>query len=610
MTPPAADEAAVTPGPPAVAAPRRPAVLRLAEGAVLFLLLALAGTVLNGYRYGDSNHGITVPMMKRVGDPSLYSSDIVVATAERYPTLLYSALARVLPGGEAVPLAFFVLFVVSMAAVFGAVYRLGRAFGGESVGLLAVAAAFPVRIGLAGSILYRVLFSHGDVATAVCLWALVFFVEGRRVLPLLLLSLSAYNHLLYSAYLLVPLTLVVLWESRAVGARRTLRVLAAAVLPLLPLAAWFLSHRAPLTAEWLDLLQRRSAHHSFPSAFAEQYADAVFLLALAAFALPRLRPARRAFVLLFAAGVGLLFALGWLFSEWHPVKAVLQLQPFRAWRYAGLLAHVLIAADVVQGFRHGGWARVLAPPVALIAFAPGLEPLLPLAVALRAAATAWPAALGLRLLGVASLLAFGGWGTGRPDLAVFADYLSRVVTSTVVRTLALAALVWVARPRGLRAHAVATAAAGALAVFWVAPDAWSRARARWEADPWYDVQRWVRQSTPTSAIVLTPPEETGFRVFSERTVVGEWKDGTQQYFDEAFVREWGERMTALGRERFPLHSDATLLELARRYGAGYVVLPAKPPRPGLELAYRNREYAVYRAVPASSPEGTPSGPRS
>ena len=50
------------------------------EGATLSVLLALAGTVLTGYRYGDSNHGITVPILKRLMDASLYPGDVMVAT--------------------------------------------------------------------------------------------------------------------------------------------------------------------------------------------------------------------------------------------------------------------------------------------------------------------------------------------------------------------------------------------------------------------------------------------------------------------------------------------------------------------------------------------------
>ena len=72
------------------------------EGATLATLLAIAGTIVTGYRFGDSNHGITIPILKRLMDPTLYPGDVMVATAEKFPTIFYRALALVLPGPSAI----------------------------------------------------------------------------------------------------------------------------------------------------------------------------------------------------------------------------------------------------------------------------------------------------------------------------------------------------------------------------------------------------------------------------------------------------------------------------------------------------------------------------
>src|SRR5688572_30153163 len=106
------------------------------EGATLALLLAIAGTIVTGYRFGDSNHGITVPILKRLMDPSLYPGDVMVATAEAFPTVFYRALGLVLPGTGAIPAAFFVLYVISIAATLAGAYRIGRWAGGEAAGVL------------------------------------------------------------------------------------------------------------------------------------------------------------------------------------------------------------------------------------------------------------------------------------------------------------------------------------------------------------------------------------------------------------------------------------------------------------------------------------------
>jgi hypothetical protein len=558
------------------------------------VLLALAGTVLVGYRFGDSNHGITVPILKRMMDPSLYPGDVMVATGERFPTIFYRALALVLPGTGSIPPAFFALYVLSIAATLAGAYRIGRWAGGPAAGAVALLFAFPVRIGLAGEALYRVAFSHSHVASALVIWAMVWFLEGRRLLPLLVLSLGAYNHVLYSVYVLVPMLLVVLTERRQAGNRRTVTLMAAAVLPLLPIVGWSLAHSAPMTPQWLELLRLRSSLHSFPSAFIEDLPSAAALLALAALSLSRMGEDRRRLVMWFLIGVALQFVLGSVFTEYVPLKAVLQYQPHRSWRFLALLLQAIVAAGVVAGWREGGLARAIAAATAVVMFVPELTALLPVVLIAQAVAGRPSAATWARLLAAGVIVGIDGWGDPRPEWGFAADLIPRLSTSAVLAAAALALLIVVGIERGGAARRLLAAAAAAGAVFWLGPDVYARARARWEQGAWRDAQNWVRANTLRSAVVLTPPSQTGFRVFSERTVVGEWKDGTQQYFDDAFVREWGARMEALGGEQFPQLPDDQLRALARRFGASYLVLPLKPRHPGLADVYANRGFVVYR----------------
>jgi hypothetical protein len=565
------------------------------EGATLALLLALAGTILTGYRFGDSNHGITVPILKRLMDPSLYPGDVMVATAEAFPTVFYRALGLVLPGTGAIPAAFFVLYVISIAATLAGAYRIGRWAGGEAAGVLCLLFAIPVRIGLAGEALYRVAFSHSHVASALTIWAIVWFLEGRRLLPLLVLSVGAYNHLLYSAYMLVPMVLVVIyegWQSRAW--RRMAGLLAAAALPLLPLAVWSFSRGTPMTAEWLELLRVRSSHHSFPSYFGADLPEAVALLALGVLAASRATEDRKRIFALFLLGTAAQFVLGTLFTEYWPLKAVLQYQPHRVWRFQMLLLRGMAAAGIVIGFRAGGASRLSAIATGLILSVPGLEALLPLAVVAQAAVSRPAAPAWARLFAVSMLVVVTGWDDRELLFTLTNENLRLLWHTQVLAAAALLVMVVVARDAAPRARVAFTVAAAVLTVGALFPYAYSVARVRWESGPWRAAQNWLRQNTPPDAVVLTPPKEAGFRVFSERTVVGEWKDGTQQYFDDAFVREWGARMEALGDEYPKLRADE-LLALAARYGASYIVLARRPRPPELVVAYENPSFVVYKA---------------
>jgi len=566
------------------------------EGATVALLLAIAGTIVTGYRFGDSNHGITIPILKRLMDRTLYPGDVMVATAEKFPTVFYRALAFVLPGTDAIPAAFFVLYVIAIAATLAGAYRIGRWAGGPWAGILCLLFAIPVRIGLAGEALYRVAFSHSHLASALTIWAIVWFVEGRRALPLLVLALGAYNHLLYSVYVLVPMALVVLWEGReSRDGRRAGMLLALAAVPLLPLVIWTLSRGVPMTPEWLGLLRLRSAHHSFPSFFGNDLPDAAALLALAVLAASRAPGDRKRLLALFLAGTALQFVLGTVFTEYWPIKAVLQYQPHRGWRFLMLLLRAMAAAGIVEGYRAGALSRVAAGATGVILFLPGLEALLPLAVLAQAAVGRPPAAPWARLLAVAIVASLTGWDDRAVVDTLTNANIRLLMHPLVLAAAALAMMVAVARDSTPRARQVLTATAAALTLAVLFPYAYRVARVRWESGSWRAAQNWVRENTPPGAVLLTPPQEAGFRVFSERTIVGEWKDGTQQYFDDAFVREWGSRMEGLGDEyaRFP---DEQLLALAHRFGAGYIVVPRRNRPRALPRLYENAGFEIYSAT--------------
>ncbi|MCU0242408.1 MAG: hypothetical protein MUF51_08295 [Vicinamibacteria bacterium] len=565
------------------------------EGIVLSILAALVSTIVVGYRFGDSNHGITVPILKRLIDPSLYPGDVMVATAERFPTIFYRTLAALLPDTQAIPLAFFVLYVLSIAATYGAVYRIGRFFGGPTVGFLAAAIVFPVRVGLAGEALYRVAFSHSHVSSAMTLWAIAWFLEGRRITPLLLLSLGVYNHLLYSLYVLAPMLLIVCWEGRSVGWRKALLQIASGVLPILPLGVWMMGQQAPLTAEWLELLRLRSAHHSFPSAFGGDLPTAAALLALAALAAARLSGDKRTLLAGFLLGISLQFVVGTMFTEMWPIKAVLQYQPHRAWRFLMVILQAVIATGIVEQFRAGGYRRFVAIVTGAILFHPGLEVLFPVVLVLQVLASD---VLWARLMAILTLVSVPNWGEREIDfLPLLGDYLRRLPTGLVLNACALALLIYLGRKQGGRWRVALTATAALALVFWYGPDVSARARVRWQSasDHWRLAQEWARDNTSKGSVYLTPPKLTGFRVFSERTVIGEWKDGTQQYFDPQFASEWGTRMEVLAGDRFPRLADEQLIEISARYGATHIVLPTRPLRKQLILAYKNPSFAIYRA---------------
>ena len=543
------------------------------EGATLSTLASLSSLTLIGYRFGDSNHGITVPILKRFIDVSLYPGDPLVATGDRFPTVFYRFLGALLPSTDWVPLSFFLLYVLSIALTYAAVYRMACwvSGGDAATGLLGVLLAMPVRNGLANESLYRVAYSHSHLASGLDLMALALFLQGRRLLPILIVSFGVYNHALYSLYLLVPFTLAILWESREVGRRTTLIRLAWAWIPTIPFLASAISNGKPMTEAWLALLRLRSAHHSFPGTFGDMLPDAVVWMLLGVAAASRTdRPRLRALApLLFATA--LLFVLGTVFTEVIPVKAVLQFQPHRIWRFLSVVLLAFMAGDIVRLWRTSSLMRVLAAFYFFAVFATGMEQLGPLIVIAVMAANNPPLPTWLRILAAVALV-----GLDWPDRAVewteyVSEFIRRFQNQAVFAILGAGLLTVLARREAPRKRRVLTIALFLIVVGPLMGDNYRRQRGRFEQGSFRAAQNWARLNTPKNAIFLTPPKEAGFRVFSERGIVGEWKDGTQQYFDDAFSAEWGRRMDIVMALEYGRFTDEQIVSIARQFRASYVV---------------------------------------
>jgi hypothetical protein len=566
------------------------------EGATAALLASLASLTLIGYRFGDSNHGITVPILKRFIDRSLYPGDALVATGDQFPTVFYRFLGALLPSTDWVAFAYFALYVASIALTYAAVYRIAvwASDGDRTTGVIAVLLAMPVRTGLAGEALYRVAFSHSHLASGIDLMALALFLEGRRLLPLLILSLGVYNHALYSLYLLVPFTLTIFWEARTTDRRTTMTRLAAGWLPVLPFLLNAIAKGKPMTQEWLDLLILRSSHHSFPGFFGDSLPDAVVWLLLGTAAASRARAGRLLSLGIFLVATALLFVAGTLFTEVIPLKAVLQFQPHRIWRFLAVILLAFMAKDIVLLWRTSPMMRVLSGVYFLSIFATGLEQLGPLVLIAVFAANQPPLPTWLRLLGAAALV-----GLEWPDRTVVwteyvVEFLRRFQNQQIFAVLGVGLLLGlaVADPRRRRALSML---AFLLTIGPLFIDGYRRQALRFEQGSFWAAQTWARANTPKSAVFLTPPKEAGFRVFSERAIVGEWKDGTQQYFDDGFAKEWGRRMEVVMAQEFPKYTDDEIADLARRFGADYIVFQGRRRR--LPIVFDGGSTVIYSVPP-------------
>jgi hypothetical protein len=134
-------------------------------------------------------------------------------------------------------------------------------------------------------------------------------------------------------------------------------------------------------------------------------------------------------------------------------------------------------------------------------------------------------------------------------------------------------------------------------------------------DDFEDVQRWMRQNTSPSEVVISPPYLYGFRLYSERTVVGEWLDTVLGVLDEAYTKKILERMTdlcnseifghcdgeygytcqMLCRDQYNALDEGNFVEISQKYNASYVVVE-KSKQLEFPPLYENEGFKVYRIV--------------
>lgn len=106
------------------------------------------------------------------------------------------------------------------------------------------------------------------------------------------------------------------------------------------------------------------------------------------------------------------------------------------------------------------------------------------------------------------------------------------------------------------------------------PDNEQRFRESWQN--WREVCEWVRLNTPEEAVFITPFQQQTFKWYASRTEVVAWKDIPQ---DAGSIVEWSKRLKRIQEpQKFSefgllMYPDDRLAELAKEYGADYLLLP-------------------------------------
>ncbi len=108
---------------------------------------------------------------------------------------------------------------------------------------------------------------------------------------------------------------------------------------------------------------------------------------------------------------------------------------------------------------------------------------------------------------------------------------------------------------------------------------------------WMETQLWAKNNTSPKSIFLTPPYLQGFRVFSQRTIVGESKDGGVIFYSVKYAKEWKKRMADLFE--YFTNQEENILLLQKKYQFSYLAVEKDKFNLPFPKVFENSLYIIY-----------------
>jgi hypothetical protein len=108
---------------------------------------------------------------------------------------------------------------------------------------------------------------------------------------------------------------------------------------------------------------------------------------------------------------------------------------------------------------------------------------------------------------------------------------------------------------------------------------------------WLDAQIWAHASSAKQCIFLVPFNSKAFRVNSQRTITGEYKDGTFSFYSYEFAKNWQQRREDL--TNWELKPDSFIFQLEQKYHFTYIVDRAGAVR-NFPVVYKNRSFQIFQ----------------
>lgn len=108
---------------------------------------------------------------------------------------------------------------------------------------------------------------------------------------------------------------------------------------------------------------------------------------------------------------------------------------------------------------------------------------------------------------------------------------------------------------------------------------------------WKETQLWALNKTGKPCVFLVPFYSEGFRIFSQRSTTGEYKDGTLSFYSKQFTHNWITRLGELNN--WETLSLSGLKKLQNKYHFSFIVSDSYT-NDDLEVVFQSEKFRVYK----------------
>ncbi len=525
--------------------------------AAIFLSIAVISILLGGYQFGVKDQYVTIPIYLRHLDPTLYPNDYYYPQPNESRSMYAPFLALSYPFFPDIPTQFFILYSLFHTLWLYALYRLALVLLKDQKQALFSLLFFitPKWVAGTGAMTYELSLVYRTMAMPLALLAFVWVLEKRLMPAAFALLAALVIHPLTALYVGFPAYLILGKQVIEKYKLRSALYIPVIFLPLLVLFSlpYLLKTPLILDPQWLTIIRQR-----LPFAVLSRWD------------------------VLDWGNVGFFAILGasvWIFKR---TLVSCNQHVLRAVGIATAAAFVVPALGEIFSIA----------PLIQVQFARSLT-LTVVLILILFSSVLYSLCTRPHRLGIGTLLALISVSYPIPQLATAVALVLLLLFIPQVRSHIDRGRAATRRIRPVLFFALTLALHALLLAIGYRRDPDPHWLLKADTNnPWIQVQRWAKEYTVKDALFLTNPYHSGFRVFSERSPVVEYKDGTASIFSREKGLVW--------RDRLEKAQDAETLtiehirSLQQTLHFDYIVRSRQSSALSLPPIYQNADYIVYR----------------